>query len=159
MQNLRGRPRGQDAVLKIPACATRRLLLGNGKNSKYKFLPILYTEFCKDFKECAFCFPWCWTSSDPGAKYKLKNGGYLQRERMACLESGTRAGHSLNTTLQTEKRDKKCSNFLKSDPTKIPLSSSCYPLQNKASAGYSFCAGCQTVTALLNDSSSRAGQI
>ena len=64
-------------------------------------------SFAKTSVEHVFGFLWCWTGSDPGAKHKPRDGVYLQRERMACLESGTHAGHSLNTTLQTEKRGTK----------------------------------------------------
>ena len=64
-------------------------------------------SFAKTSVEWVFGFLWCWTGSDPGAKYKPRDRGYLQRERMACLECGTHVGHSLNTTLQTEKRGTK----------------------------------------------------
>jgi len=101
------------------------------------------------------------TDSDPGAKHKRRAGCYLQRERKACLESGTHVDHSLNTTLQTERRaTRSVQILLKMDLKKIiPPSFSHYPLQSKASAGHSFCTGCQTVTALLKDYSGGVGQI
>lgn len=98
--------RGKDAPAQTLACATGRLLLGKGRKTlwvQFSF-PSSTLSFAKTPEECVFGFPWCWTSLDPGAKHKARDWDYLQRERMACLESGTHAGHSLNTTLQTEKR-------------------------------------------------------
>ena len=109
--------------------------------------------------EHVFGFLWCWTGSDPGAKHNPRDGGYLQRERMACLESGTHAGHSLNTTLQTEKRGTKSVQILlKTDLKKNTILILTLSLAEQ-SAGYSFCTGCQTVTALLKDYSGGAGPI
>lgn len=105
--------------------------------------------FAKTSVEHVFGFLWCWTGSDPEAKHKPRDGGYLQRERMECLESGTHAGHSLNTTLQTEERGTKGVQVLLKTDLTIPPSSSHYLFQSKGSAGCSFSTGCQTVTVLL----------
>lgn len=90
-----------------PGLSYKNLLLGKSKISEHNFPPILYRVLQSPQWIMHSVFFLCGTGSGPGAKHKLRNGGYLQRVRTAYLESDTRVDHSLNTTRQTGKRGTK----------------------------------------------------